>query len=346
MRALWISVTIAGLAAGCGGGDAQPETASIGEAMPEGRVIEVRDTTIAATIEAAGIAEPVRRATLATKLMGSVTSVLVEEGARVASGRLLARIDDRDLRAKRAQTAASVAEAEAVRGDALTQARRMRALFADSAAAQAQLDAAETGLARAEAGARAAHAAARELEATSAYAEIRAPFAGLVTRRFVDPGAFVAPGAPILDLEDASRLRLSVRVAPEAAADLAPGRRLAATIEGRPAEAIVEGVVPAAGALYTVNALVDNARGAHPSGGAATLRIDQGERQGILIPAEALVREGDLAGVRVWTAAGSELRWVRTGHEADGAIEILSGLRSGDRLVVPPTAPPRGAEVR
>jgi RND family efflux transporter MFP subunit len=345
MRALWISLVCGGLAAGCR--SAPPaESASAGAEPAAGRVILVRDTALPSALEAAGIAQPVRQATLATKLMGSVTSVLVEEGARVRAGRLLARIDDRDLQARRSQADASIAEADAVRSDAETQARRMRALFADSAAAQAQLDAAETGLARADAGARAARAAARELEATSAYAEIRAPFDGVVTRRYVDPGAFVAPGAPILTVEDASRLRISVTVAPEAAAGLAPGRRLEATIEGRPVPAAVEGVVPAAGALYTVNALVQNAKGEHPSGAAATLRIAQGERHGILIPIEALVREGDLTGVRVRVGAGSELRWVRTGREVDGAVEVLSGLAGGEHIVIRDAAQPRPGEDR
>jgi multidrug efflux pump subunit AcrA (membrane-fusion protein) len=96
-------------------------------APPAGRVIEVRDTTIPAVLEAAGIAAPIQRATLSTKVMGAVTSVLVQEGTRVRTGQVLARIDARDIAAKRAQTAAGVADADAVHKDALTQAQRFRA---------------------------------------------------------------------------------------------------------------------------------------------------------------------------------------------------------------------------
>ena len=88
--------------------------------------------------------------------------------------------------------------------DARTQAERFRALYADSAATRYQLEQVETGLARAEAGLQTARASRAELDAVGAYAEIRAPFSGVVTRRFVDPGAFVAPGAPILEVQDAS----------------------------------------------------------------------------------------------------------------------------------------------
>lgn len=303
---------------------------------PDGRVIEVRDTTIPAVLEAAGIAAPVQRATLSTKVMGSVTSVQVQVGASVQAGQVLARIDARDIAAKRAQAAAALGEADAVHRDALTQAQRFRGLYADSAATRAQLDAVETGLARAEAGMRTARAAANELEAYAAYAEVRAPFAGVVTRRFVDPGAFVAPGAPIVDVEDGSRLRISVTVPPDAARRLKPGARMEGTIERVQVDAVVEGVAPAhSGALYNVNALVNNARGTHPTGGSATLRIPVGVRSGVLVPVAALVHEGDLTGVRVQTASGTERRWVRLGTPAGDAVEVLSGLRSGDRVFIP-----------
>ena len=100
-------------------------------------------------------------------------------------------------------------------------------------------------------------------------------------------------------------------------------------------EAVVEGVVPTAGALYTVNAIVDNARAAFAPGAAASLRLGQGEHQGLLVPAEALVREGDLLGVRVQTDAGAELRWIRAGGETGGSVEVLSGLRSGELVLIP-----------
>jgi RND family efflux transporter MFP subunit len=330
---------------GCGGQSPEsrpgPDTPTATMQQPQDRVIVVRDTTIPAILEVAGTAQPLLRATLSTRLMGTVTAVLVQEGAHVTAGQLLARIDARDLAAKQAQVQAGIAEAEAVHRDAVTQAARFRALYADSAATRAQLDAAETGLARAEAGVRSAEAAARELDATAAYAGIRAPFAGVVTQRFVDPGAFVAPGAPIATVQDVSRLRIVASIAPDMASSLTPGARLEGTIEHVPVNAIVEGVVPApSGAVYTVNAIVKNALGKHPAGGAATLRLPQGTRTGLLVPVAALVRQGDLTGVRIQASTGTSLRWVRAGAVTGDQVEILSGLRSGDRVVV--TAPGTG----
>ena len=316
----------------------EPDRPGAAAAPSQGRVTVVRDTTVASMLEAAGTAEPVRRATLSTKLTGTVTAVLVREGERVQRGQVLARIDARDIVARQARAAAGIAEADAVHRDAVTQAARFRALYADSAATRAQLDEAETGLARAEAAVRTTRAAARELEAVGAYAQVRAPFAGTVTQRFVDPGAFVAPGTPVVAMEDHSRLRISVTVAPATAAPLEPGASLDGTVERRPVEVRIEGTAPAAGALYRVNALVDNARGDFPSGGAATLRLPQGVRTTILVPAAALVREGDLTGLRIRTSGGTELRWVRLGSPVGDAVEVLSGLRSGDQVFVPAAA--------
>lgn len=332
---LILASTAATLLMACG--DAPiPDRAELGPPLPAGRMIEVRDTTITAILEAPGTAEPVQRATVSTKLMGTVTAVLVREGEAVREGQLLARIDARDLQAKQAQTHAALAEAEAVQHDAATQAQRFRGLYADSAATRAQLDAAETGLARADAGVRHAHAVAAELEALRAYAEVRAPFRGVVTERFVDAGAFAAPGAPIVTVEDGSRLRIAVMVAPSTATALRRGMRLAGTVEQVSVQAIVEGVAPSsAGGVYTVNAIVDNRRGESPIGGAATLSIPQGIRVGLLIPVAAIVREGDLTGVRMPSGNDTRLRWIRLGTPAGGMVEALSGLRSGDRIFVP-----------
>jgi RND family efflux transporter MFP subunit len=296
----------------------------------------LRDTTIATTFRAAGVAEPVRQATLSTKLMGRVTEVLVREGDAVKAGEPLVRIDARELQAQSAHVAASLAEATAVREDAATHARRIRALYADSAAARAQLDAAETALARAEAGLATARAAAAELDAVSSYSVIRAPFAGLVTARFVDPGAFAAPGAPLVSVQDASRLRITAAVTPDMARRLRRGQPLAATIEGRAAAATVEGMVPSTnGNLYSVNALVSNADRDLLPGSAATLAIPLDSHLALVVPERAIARQGDLTGVMLRTSEGDELRWVRLGEAAAGLVEVTAGLRAGDQIVIP-----------
>jgi RND family efflux transporter MFP subunit len=220
--------------------------------------------------------------------------------------------------------------------DAVTQANRIRALYTDSAATRAQLDAAEMGLARSDAGLKAAQAAASELEAVGSYSVIRAPFAGIVTKRFVDPGAFAAPGTPLVAIQDASTLRISASVTPDIARTLRPGQVIAATIENRPVRASVEGVVPAmAGNLYSVNALVVNFQSASLAGSAATLSLATGTRTMLVVPFTAIVREGDLTGVVLRTPQGDGRRWVRLGQRSGDMVEVIAGLTAGDRVVLP-----------
>lgn len=335
----WIMLPLvaAGVAA-CGSSEPKAEAAA--RAPVHGAVYVVRDTVVPSRLDAFGVAAPVERATVSTRLMGTITEVDVHEGDTVRTGQVLARIDARDLAAKQAQTSAAITEAEAVYKDAQTQAARMRALYADSAAPKAQLDAAETGLARAEAAVNTAHAAAAEVEAVRTYAVLRAPFHGVVTQRFVDPGALAAPGAPIVAVENSSRLRISVTASPAAVHDVHRGMTLDATIEGVHTPAVVEGVVPNPdGSLYTVNALVDNRRHTFLPGSSASLALVQGTRHALFVPAAALFTQGDLTGVHVVTQSGSELRWVRTRAATDGRVEILSGLRPGERVLLETVTP-------
>ena len=331
-----VTATTAVTLAACGGKNEHAAVRAAEAAQPVGAAYVVRDTTIAATQEATAIAEPFAQAMLSTKLMGTVTAVLVKEGDKVSAGQPLVRIDARDLDAKRQQVQAGIASAEAMYREAELMANRMRALYADSAAPKAQLDAAEAGLARARAGVSAARAGESEIDAVAGYSVVRAPFAGTVTQRFVDPGAFAAPGAPLVTVQDTRTLRIAATVAPEVAAKVSRGARVPVTVEGVAATATVEGVVPApGGSLYTVNALVPNREGTLLSGGSARLMVGTGTRQALLVPGSALRREGDLVGVTVTSGGTTTTRWIRTGTTVGDRVEVLAGLAAGDTVRVP-----------
>jgi RND family efflux transporter MFP subunit len=330
-RAVTLSAVLATLAACSRGGDAAPPQ----PAAVTGETVIVRDTMLAGAREAAGIAAPVAEAQLASRLMGAVISVAVVEGQRVGAGAVLARVDARDLAARRAQAEAGLRSAEAAQAEAAAQAERIRGLYRDSAATPAQLDAVEAGLARATGAVQAARGALDELAAVAAYAEVRAPFAGTVVKRFVDPGDFVGPGMPLVTVQDARRLRVAVTVEPALAATLEAGQQLSARIEGRTVTATIEGIVPTAGALYAVQAIVPNPAGDLLPGSAATLELPLAARRMLVIPARALVREGELVGVRVPGVEGPQLRWLQLGATIGELMEVRAGLAAGDRVLLP-----------
>lgn len=320
--------------AGCGPRKPVEPAATAASTIATRTTLTIRDTLVRSTFDAAGVAEPLQRALLSTRLMGSVTGVLVREGDRVTRGQIVARIDARDIEARRAQVEANIGAADATYRDAETQAARFRALYADSAATRYQLDQVEMALSHAEAGLSAARGARAEVDAMGAYAVLEAPFAGVVTRRFVDPGSFVAPGAPLLELQDPSVLRIRVTAPPLVADALRRGAALEVTIENRPARGTVEGAVPGPAAVYSINVLVDNARREFLPGSSATVRIPTGQRSAMVIPTAALIREGDLTGVRVRTPRGVERHWIKIRDLAPGATEVLAGLRDGDVILL------------
>lgn len=327
----WLGALVLAVA-GCG--SEAPEH-PVRSAPISGTPYVVKDTQFTDGFVASGITEPVQQAMLASKLMARVTELQVKEGDQVAAGAVLARLDARDIAARSEQVAAGLAAAEAMHGEALAQANRIRALYADSAATRAQLDQVEAGLIRAESGVRQARAAAAELEVLNDYAVLRAPFAGAITQRLVDVGAFVAPGQPLLKIEDQSVLRITVTAGPEAVRQLRPGQRLSGDLAGRPVESVIEGIVPApAGHLVTVNATLRNSDRAY-AGTSATLLLPQGERPGRLVPRAAVIEQGDLTGVYLRKAGTVELRWIRLGSIHGDRIEVLSGLAPGDTVLVP-----------
>lgn len=318
--------------AACGGEKAPAAAVAATATGPTAAVI---DTTLPAVFEASGPALPFSDATVSTKLMGAVTAVLVQEGARVAAGAPLVRLDATDLEAKSQQANAGIAAAEAMHREAQAQATRIRALYADSAAPRAQLDAVEAGLARATAGLDAARAGGTELNAVRAYGVLRAPFAGVVTHRFVDVGDFAAPGAPLVTVQDASRLRISAAIPAAMARRVKAGLTLDARIEGESVRAVVEGVVPTASTMYTINAIVSNRDGKLASGGAAVLAVPGGAAErALLVPLAAIVREGDLTGVRVVRDGRAELRWVRLGDVRGTFVVVRTGLQAGERVAL------------
>ncbi len=320
------------LAAACAREAAVPPAAT--DPAPAGMLVAVRDTTWPSYLEASGLAEPLERAVLSSRLMATVEDVLVQEGAAVRRGQVLVRLDPRDVRAGSGQAEAQLAAARAARDDAERTAIRLRNLYTDSAAPRAQMDQAEAMLARADAGLRAAEAGVASASAMASHAVVRAPFDGVVTLRYVDPGAFAAPGAPLVTVESTKQLRVRATIPAGAVGMVRRGQVLPGRLEGQEVSATVEGLGRVGGSVQVLNALVGNPAGRFVSGSAATVLIPGEPRRAVVAPAAALVRQGDLTAA--WRISGNRraLTWVRAGDVRDGVVEILSGLVPGDTVLV------------
>jgi len=197
-----------------------------------------------------------------------------------------------------------------------------------------------------------ATATLREVETAGSYASIRAPFDGEVVARFIDEGDVAAPGMPLLVVEEAGPREGRLAVPVDAAAGLAVGSTVKViTLGGREADAPVRVVAAGADPMSKTVEVRVTLPADWPTGVSVTALVPGGITRAVTIPSAAVVRRGQLTGVRVVTPDGAALRWIRLGRAVgEGKVEVLSGLNPGDEILVPESdsassgAPPAAGE--
>jgi membrane fusion protein, multidrug efflux system len=171
------------------------------------------------------------------------------------------------------------------------------------------------------------------------YAKITAPFAGIVTLKHADVGAMAAPGAPLLTLEDPQRYWLEATVPESQVGGLRRGQPLRVTIDAAAVSgtALVSEILPAADpATRSIIVRLDLPVSSRlRSGLFGRVWIPAGRRQVLQVAREAVVERGQLQGVYVVGQDGiARFRLIRTGTQRQGGVEVLSGLSSGEQVVL------------
>jgi RND family efflux transporter MFP subunit len=209
---------------------------------------------------------------------------------------------------------------------------------------RAQRDAAQAALA-------AARAQLEQVGQALDYTVLRAPYAGIITRRYVQVGEAVQAGPPspqpLITLQALDHLRVNVQV-PQSAVEAIRQFHAAAVLTGkdsgrRIAASNVE-VFPYADAdTHTFNvrlALPGGDTGLYP-GMTVKVAFATGEARRLLLPAGALVQRGELVGAYVLDDHSVALRQVRIGHRQGDQVEVLAGLDDGERIATDPAAAAR-----
>lgn len=316
----------------------------------------VQNATIPSTRTVAGTVVSTNVAPLAAKVVGNVLRVLVSEGDRVRAGQLLVEIDAREAvaqtdraRAGSAEIERAIEAAQANAGLAETTLKRYTALFERHSVSAQEYDdvkarnsAAQAELARLVAKRGEARAMSSQAQTFLDYSFVRSPIDGVVTRRFVDPGAQAAPGMPLVAVEDSKSYRVEATV-PEGLG-IAPGDAVGVEIGGTVAEGRVSHVQPdvdAASRSTLVKITVPQAAGLR-SGAYVRVHVPTGRRQAITVPESAIVRRGQLTSVFVVGDDGvARMRLITLGEGG----EVLSGLDEGDRVVTEPAKVTDGAKI-
>ena len=333
------------------------------------RTATVTDGALTDASDAGGIVQARTTAPVAARVMAPVRTVRVAPGDRVRAGQVLVELDGRDLTSAARSAAAGASEArdgaaaaaaeERAAQAALVLARathgRIAALQAKKSATAQELDDATAALAAAEA--RAAGAAARvqatasgieraaaasdAAGATASFLQVTAPFDGVVTEKFVEPGNMATPGLPLVRVEDTRGFRLEARVDDARADRVAPGATVEVVLDGPDGRAVtVTGTVAEmsravdAGARTVLLKVTLPAGAGVRSGSFGRVRLPGASRTALTVPADAIVTTGQVTSVFVVENGVARLRLVRV-----AGTEVQAGLAAGDTVIV---APPPG----
>lgn len=279
-------------------------------------------------------------ARIATVSAGRVIEI-AEVGTVVKKGERLAKLDDVSLRLRLEQAQASAGRAKAQRDLAHTQMSRLAKLAPGNAVAQTQLDEARATLESANQELARTDAERRSIDHDLAETEIRAPFSGVVSERFVQRGEYLQTGAAVAHLVDTERLEAKVQAPLALAPQVKAGQELQVRLRGSVQPVTVRAVVPVGDERSRQFELRVSLPDDFALVGTA-VEVALPESLGdvaLTVPRDALVlREAHTYVMRVKADNTAEQVEVRAGAARDALVEVTGELNPGDKVIV------RGAE--
>jgi RND family efflux transporter MFP subunit len=316
--------------------EAQPiELASIDLASVELRALS-------RSLPLSGSIAPVVQATVKAKVSGQVEAMTVREGQDVAEGDVIARIETDNLQAEYDREMAAVDKARADLQLATLNRDKNRTLLEQRYISQNTFDATESAWAGSVAQLKLAEAQARLAKIALDDAVIRAPFAGTIARRLVQPGEKVSPDSSVVTLVDLRQMLLEAAVPASEIPSVRTGQTARFRVGGfgdRTFEGKVQRINPitAEGSrAITIYVAVPNQDRALKGGMFAQGELTLEATDPVLSVPRAAVHEE--AGVPfVYTFAQGKINRVpvKLGLQADGAtyVQIVDGLKQGQRVI-------------
>lgn len=348
-----VTLTVAGTfaLAACGGGHKASEAAA--PAPVSAAIAKAESRELPQRVELSGSVEAGKSAMVSSRVMASVVAVPVKEGDAVAAGQLLVEIDPQTAKGQEAQARGALAQAKAALGLAEKNYTRFQALQKSGSASDLELDMARMQYEQAKGAVEQATGAVEAASSVARESRVVAPFAGRVARKMVDPGDLAAPGRPLVAVESTAgrRLVLAVPESVAVAAKLRPGAKLPVTLDALPGKTLEGRVVemsPGADpASHSFTAKVDIGGAEVPTGVTGRAVVETGRRAAVVVPAAALLKQGGMSLVVLKDEQGkARTRAVSTGARDGDAVEVLSGLKGGEELLVGlAQAPADGAPV-
>ncbi|MGA7298289.1 MAG: efflux RND transporter periplasmic adaptor subunit [Rhodanobacteraceae bacterium] len=293
-----------------------------------------------------GVVEAVQQATLTAQTNARVKALPHDVGDVVAKGDVLVRFSDVEQQSAQRSAQAQIAAARASAVNAEADYKRIREIHARGLVATSQLDQAKAARDAAQAALNAARAQSRQVGQQVDYTVVRAPYAGIVTQRFVEVGEAVQAGPPspqkLIALESLQQLRVQVQVPQSAIDQIREGNHAQIVLGGGQrldvARMTIYPYADPATHSFTVRLELDDAPAGLYPGMTAKVAFATGKAERLLVPASALWNQGEVTGVYLIDGATVSLRQVRTGERFGDQTEILSGLATGETIARDPAA--------
>lgn len=275
------------------------------------------------------------------EIRGYVTKMRVDKGDTVKAGQVLARLDCTPYADERAKLEEAAKQAEARQHFAATTMARLEPMAKQNFVGAQDLEQAEAEAATSTAALAHAQAAVKEAQHKLSYCDLIAPFSGEVTMRYVDPGALVGPGNPVVSVADETAMRIFVNVVERDVSRVRVGEEASLTVDAYPhrvfrgrVERVVNAIDPKTRTML-VEVDIPNPDGALKPGMFGRVAITAEVHRGALVAmAKALQVTED--GTFVFTTDGkvAHRHQVKLGYDDGERVEILSGLAATDPLVI------------
>jgi RND family efflux transporter MFP subunit len=330
------------LAVGCGG-DASDAAGTEEPPVllgPENLFVSETRTLIAGpTIS--GTLVPEREATVRAEIGGAVVQVAAEDGQTVRRGQLLGRISDDGVRDQVESARSAVRTATEAHMVAKRNAERAEKLASGGAMSDRDLEQARWSATSAETGVADAKARLATAERQLGYTQLRAPIAGVVSERHVNPGDVVSSGNPLFTVVDPSSLRLEAQVPVSALGSLKVGTAVPFSIDGYGSRSFegrvlrINPTVDPASRQVRVTVALPNESGRLVAGLFAQGRVAVETRSGVVVPISAVNRDGARTTATRISGGTANRVEVEIGLEdpALEMVEVTAGLAAGDTVI-------------
>lgn len=340
---LFPALAVTALVAACGGNGAQADTPAVTtvNVSPENVTVVTRTTiTSGPAISGALVAD--RTASIRAEVAGSVVAVLHDPGARVTKGAPLVRIDDSAIRDAWLSAKSGVTQAELAADLGQRDQERAEKLLAAGAVAPNAVEQARRAALGAQAALEDARARLASAQKNLDNTVAKAPYAGVVSERQVNPGDVVAPGAPLVTVVDPSTMRLEGAVPADQLGAVRLGAPVSFTVTGYPGRTFtgtISNIYPSADPgtrQVRLFARIPNAGNGLVAGLFANGRIASTSHLALVVPLAAVDQRGLKPTVTRLHDGKAEPVEVALGtrDEATERVELTSGVAAGDTLLV------------